>query len=118
MAGGPAQQPEIEHIHTLGERLQGIAAVKESWQQLFYIRKQLRFRQGQLSHTVDTGLTVHVPHEDITLAGSTQHQAIATNVYRFCRSGWHMILHHASPAATPVHDNRIEEHTGNDQTLH
>ncbi|MCK5382338.1 MAG: hypothetical protein KAJ65_01160 [Gammaproteobacteria bacterium] len=98
--------------------MQGIAAVKESWQQLSNIRKQFRFRPGQLSHTVDAHLAVHVPHEDLTLAGSAQHGAIATNVYRFCGSGWHMILRYASPVTTPVHDNRTEKHTGNDQTPH
>lgn len=116
MMGVWARQAEIECIHPFGERLQGTASVRKSWQQLFKNGKQLRFQLDQISSTTDAQLAVHVLHENITVAGNTQHRVIATNVYRCGASGWHMILHHASPASK--HGNNIAENTENKPALH
>ena len=116
MMGVWARQAEIECIHPFGERLQGTASVRKSWQQLFKNGKQLRFQLDQISSTTDAQLAVHILHENITVAGNTQHRVIATNVYRCDASGWHMILHHASPASK--HDNNTVENTENKPALH
>jgi ketosteroid isomerase-like protein len=111
-----ARQAEIECIHPFGERLQGATSIRKSWQQLFSNGKQLRFQLDQISSTTDAKLAVHVLYENITAAGNTRHQAIATNVYRCGLSGWHMILHHASPASTQ--NNKTAESTENASALH
>ena len=116
MMGVWARQAEIECIHPFGERLQGTASVRKSWQQLFRNDQQLRFQLDQISTSTDVQLAVHVLHENITVAGNTQHRIIATNVYRCGASGWHMILHHASPASK--HDNNTTENTENKPALH
>jgi len=116
MMGVWARQAEIECIHPFGERLQGTASVSKSWQQLFKNGKQLRFQLDQISSTTDAQLAVHVLHENITVDGNTQHRVIATNVYRCGASGWHMILHHASPSSK--HGNNTAENTENKPALH
>jgi ketosteroid isomerase-like protein len=116
MMGVWARLPEIECIHPFGERLQGTASVRESWRQLFKNGTQLRFQLDQISTTTDAQLAVHVLHENITVAGNTQHRVIATNVYRHDESGWHMILHHASPASR--HEVNTGESAENEPALH
>lgn len=111
-----ARQAGIECIHPFGERLQGTASIRKSWQQLFRNGKQLHFRLDQISSSSDAQLCVHVLHENITVAGNTQHRVIATNVYRRDTSGWHMILHHASPA--PGRDNNTAASPENEPALH
>jgi hypothetical protein len=60
--------------------------------------KRMQFRLAHIKCFQTEQLAVHILYENITIAGKQQPPVIATNVYRFNGSGWHMILHHASPA--------------------
>ena len=91
----------VECIHPGSPRLQGIAAIRYSWQQLFAQGEQLRFHIVR-HHCTQTGnLAIHSVSEQIE-SGSTSPanmaEIIATNIYELTTEGWRMILHHASPA--------------------
>jgi ketosteroid isomerase-like protein len=89
---------DIECIHPLGERLMGPEAVSNSWRKLLSGGKRMQFRLAHIKCFQADQLVIHVLYENITIAGRQQPPVIATNIYRFNGRGWHMILHHASPA--------------------
>lgn len=113
---GPDEDSEC--IHPLGERIVGVVAIGESWRRILTKGKRMRF---QLSHTnrfQDGQLAVHVLYENISISGKQQPPVIATNIYRFNGSGWHMILHHASPATTIESATETESAGTVRQTIH
>jgi hypothetical protein len=57
-----------------------------------------------VSRTQDGLLAIHVLHEHISVPGEAAERppAVATNIYQLTEQGWRMVLHHASPVATPV----------------
>jgi ketosteroid isomerase-like protein len=89
---------DIECIHPLGERLMGPEAVGNSWRRLLSGGKRMQFRLAHTKRFQTDRLAIHILYENITIADTQQPPVIATNVYRFNGRGWHMILHHASPA--------------------
>jgi ketosteroid isomerase-like protein len=89
---------DIECIHPLGERLMGPEAVSNSWRRMLSGGKRMQFRLAHTKRFQADQLAIHVLYENITIAGRQQPPVIATNIYRFNGRGWHMILHHASPA--------------------
>lgn len=91
-------QEDIECIHPLGERLMGINPVADSWRSILSGSRQLRFRISHARRFQSDHLAIHVVYENISIDGRQQPPVIATNVYRFNGSSWHMVLHHASPA--------------------
>ena len=93
-----AEDDNISCIHPGGQRLDGRAAVHQSWEQIFEHSQDMQFRLTDLSHFYDQSLAVHVLHEHIRLGenGNFQPPVIATNVYRLTDNGWRMVLHHAS----------------------
>jgi hypothetical protein len=60
--------------------------------------KRMKFRLAHTKRFHTDQLAIHILYENITIAGKQQPPVIATNIYRFNGHGWHMILHHASPA--------------------
>jgi uncharacterized protein (TIGR02246 family) len=95
-------------IHPVGPRLSGREAVRASWGEIFSNGSGLRFRLADVSRTQDALLSVHVLHEFISVSGEDQERppAVATNIYQLTQVGWRMILHHASPVATPARPDR------------
>jgi len=89
---------DIECIHPLGERLMGPKAIGDDWRRMLSGGKRMQFRLAHIKRYQTDQLAVHVLYENITISGKQQPPVIATNVYRFNGRGWHMILHHASPA--------------------
>jgi ketosteroid isomerase-like protein len=89
---------DIECIHPLGERLMGPEAVGRSWRRMLSGGKRMQFRLAHTKRFQTDRLAIHILYENITIAGKQQPPVIATNIYRFNGEGWHMILHHASPA--------------------
>ena len=89
----------ISCVHPGGQRLDGRAAVRQSWEHIFAHSPGMEFRLSDESRYDDQNLTVHVVHEHIRLGKDSHHQppVIATNVYRLTRNGWRMVMHHASP---------------------
>ena len=89
---------DIECIHPLGERLMGPKAIGDDWRRMLSGGKRMQFRLAHIKRYQTDQLAVHILYENITISGKQQPPVVATNVYRFNGRGWHMILHHASPA--------------------
>ena len=90
----------VECIHPAGPRVQGITAIRDSWQQIFAEGEKLQIQLIR-HHCTQTGnLAVHSVSEQIQLPGANATRAVvlATNIYELTKEGWRMILHHASPA--------------------
>ena len=93
------EDENISCVHPGGQRLEGRAAVRQSWERIFAHSPGMALHLSDESRYNDQGLTVHVVHEHIRLGKESQHQppVIATNVYRLTGNGWRMVMHHASP---------------------
>lgn len=93
------EDENISCVHPGGQRLEGHAAVRQSWELIFAHAAGMVIHLSDESRYDDQNLTVHVVHEHIRLGkeGQQQPPVIATNVYRLTDSGWRMVLHHASP---------------------
>ena len=94
------EDDNISCVHPGGQRLDGRAAVRQSWEQIFAHSSGMELHLSDESRYDDQNLTVHVVHEHIRLGKDSQYQppVIATNVYRLTDNGWRMVMHHASPA--------------------
>lgn len=112
------QSDEIECIHPLGERIRGLQAVDASWRRILSGTRRMRFELGAIKRFADKSLVTHILYEIITIDGNRQPAVIATNVYRFNGTGWHMILHHASPATAIGTRKNADDTTANSQILH
>ena len=91
-------------VHPVGPRISGRGAVRMGWADIFRNSRSLKFRLGEVSRTQDGLLAIHVLHEYISVPSENGERppAVATNIYQLTEDGWRMILHHASPVATPV----------------
>jgi len=98
-----AEDDNISCVHPGGQRLDGRAAVRQSWESILAHSPGMTFRITDVSHYYDQNLAVHVLHEHIRLGQDSQPQppVVATNVYRLSGNGWRMALHHASPTRAP-----------------
>jgi uncharacterized protein (TIGR02246 family) len=98
-----AEDDNISCVHPGGPRLDGRAAVRQSWEAILAHSPGMTFRLTDVSHYYDRNLAVHVLHEHIRLGQESQTQppVVATNVYRLTDSGWRMAMHHASPTRAP-----------------
>jgi len=101
---------EIECIHPMGKRIQGVSVIKQSWIDLFAQAPPMQFRIERRKEFCSATLCVHILVEDITVIHSKQRaQMFATNVYEKNQDLWLMVSHHASPnpdtqfRRTPVH---------------
>jgi uncharacterized protein (TIGR02246 family) len=99
------EDENISCVHPGGQRLEGRAAVRQSWELIFAHSSGMAIQLSDESRYEDQNLTVHVVHEHIRLGKENQQQppVIATNIYRLADKGWRMVMHHASPTrlATP-----------------
>jgi ketosteroid isomerase-like protein len=95
-----ADEEDIVCIHPGGPRMTGAEQVRESWRQIFSAEQKLSFKL-QLEQSISSvALVMHSVYEKITVVseGRELSPVIATNIYMRSERGWHMIMHHASPA--------------------
>jgi ketosteroid isomerase-like protein len=87
-------------IHPMGARLEGREAVAQSWRQIFSGRASMRFELTEVSRILNGTLAVHCVYENIDHGPQLDQRSrvMSTNVYRSTERGWHMLVHHASPA--------------------
>ncbi len=99
-----AEDEEVVCVHPGGPRLSGLAAVRESWRQIFSQGMQLKFRL--VGEVVQPGrsISVHNLYEHVSIVGDPRPATavLATNVYVNTNRGWRMLMHHASPLAGDV----------------
>ena len=111
-----ADDEEVACIHPAGQRLTGLAAVRESWRHVFESGSRLHVR---VTHTLSWNsalMAVHNVIETLYLGDDpTPHGPMhATNVYVRGANGWRLLAHHASAASDPP----ATESSGTTHTLH
>lgn len=94
-----SEDDEVICIHPGGPRLQGLAAVRAGWRDLFEGNPKLEIRITQGVTQTNMMFAVHSVLEFVNLRGDKQLNPpmIATNVYARGADGWRIVLHHASP---------------------
>ena len=103
-----AEDDDIVCVHPAGPRLTGQDQIRESWARIFSAGPRARVHITNQVAISGMMLAVHSVHENFTIQGQAQGQAmgdavrplpiVATNVYLRTAAGWRMIVHHASPA--------------------
>ncbi len=93
-----AEDEEVVCIHPEGPRQVGLAAVRESWRQLFAGGIRLVVRTSHQVVSSSMLLTVHNVVEHVAVEGDDRLHSpmIATNAYMRGPLGWRMVMHHGS----------------------
>ncbi len=103
-----ADDDEIACIHPGAPRLQGHAAIRESWE-LIFERGPVLIRPRHLHLTHNMMCAVHSVVEEVKRPDDPDWQEahiLATNVYLKTPQGWRIVLHHASIApGRPAEDS-------------
>ncbi len=104
MMGVWDEDDNISCVHPGSARLDGRAAVRQSWEQIFGSSPGLAFQLTDVTHYYDQNLAVHVLHEHIRVGRDRHNQppVVATNIYRLTENGWRMVMHHASATRPPA----------------
>ncbi len=95
-----ADDDEIACIHPGAPRLQGHAAIRESWE-LIFERGPVHIRPRHLHVTHNMMCSVHSVVEDVKRPDDPDWQEahiLATNVFLKTPQGWRIVLHHSSIA--------------------
>jgi len=100
-----ADDDAVTCVHPAGPRLDGLPAIRRSWQVIFSNTLGIEFLLTDARRVHDAQLAVHLVLERIRAGrgGELNPPVIATNVYRLTQHGWRMILHHASSGPAPQH---------------
>ena len=94
-----AEDEEISCIHPGGQRLDGQAAIRDSYTHILSdgplkVSAETQRRWAGVSHAI------HTVVERIQVEGEEEMEwgfVLATNVYIQTAAGWRLVLHHASP---------------------
>jgi ketosteroid isomerase-like protein len=91
---------EVYCVHPRGARITGVAAVRESWRQIFAAAQTVRFNVREQHLMQAMMVSVHSVYEQVTTADESRSRGcvLATNIYMRTERGWRMMAHHASPA--------------------
>ena len=93
-----ADDDEVICIHPGGQRLTGLHAVRQSFEQILS-RGPLNIRIREVQVFESATLSVHNLIEQIMVNGPRGREVInvlATNIYSKGSSGWQLLLHHAA----------------------
>ncbi|MDQ7988007.1 MAG: nuclear transport factor 2 family protein [Candidatus Dactylopiibacterium sp.] len=87
-------------IHPGGSRFTGLAAIRESWKQLFETGMKFRVRTSNVVRAQSALLAVHSLLQHVHVEGddTLAPPLITTNVYVRGASGWQLMMHHTSPS--------------------
>ena len=95
-----ADDDEVYCVHPRGARITGVAAVRDSWREIFAAAQTVRFRLREQHLLQAMMVSVHSVYEQLTAPEESRARGcvIATNIYMRTERGWRMMVHHASPA--------------------
>jgi len=95
-----SEDEEVVCIHPGSIRLVGLAAIRESWRQLFASGTRIHVQPTQPVRWFNVMTAVHTVQQRIHLEGDHRLHPpiIATNIFIRGAIGWRMVLHHASPS--------------------
>ena len=114
-----ADEDEVYCVLPGGPRINGHAAIRSAFNQIFQSGQRLHIQLSQAVQLHAMILAVHSLHEIISVhtPGGTQraNPVVATNIYQRSSSGWRMVAHHASPAPPT---ERPATRTERPRTLH
>ena len=112
-----AEADDVVCVHPQGPRLVGFEAVRESWMQIFASGATLRLRTTEVHRFDGQSVAVRSVVENVSGLGENApvSTVCATNVYELTEGGWRMVVHHASPLASPP---PAEEPANSTHTLH
>lgn len=112
-----SEDDEVVCVHPGGPRVVGLAAIRESWRQLFQGNPRLTIRLSHHKSVTNMMMALHTLLEHVALAEGDENPpppVIATNVFTRGAHGWRLVAHHAS--MTPEQDNPMAE--GIPHTVH
>lgn len=94
-----SEEEDVVCVHPGGPRIVGLAAIRETWRQILAGGKRLQIEVSQSVISATAAMAMHCVFERVGLESREQRSALlaVTNVYVRGASGWHMVLHHASP---------------------
>ncbi len=92
----------VKCIHPMSHRLIGTHEIQQGWQEVFSHHAEIQFETIETHQKEQSDLAIHVVNEKIKMKGNQYTQILVTNIYENTPDGWHMILHHASPAPQPI----------------
>ena len=96
---------EARCVHPGWRKLDGWAAVRKSWEQIFEHAEAMQFLVRDVDAWVEGDCGWVTCQENLVqVAGADEvlGTMYATNIFRHVRGGWRMVLHHASPVAPGV----------------
>lgn len=95
-----ANNDSIVCIHPLQRPLQGMAEIRQGWEQIFENEPRMEFRLTLLHQSVQENTAIHIVEENILVGEDREPHApvLVTNIYQKGDDGWRMVLHHSSPA--------------------
>lgn len=109
-----ADDEEVACVHPAGQRLIGLAAVRESWRHVFANGARLRVRVSHQLCWNSALMAVHNVVETLYLGDDpTPHGPMhATNVFIRGANGWRLLCHHSSTASeAPTSEGTSTTHT-------
>jgi ketosteroid isomerase-like protein len=112
-----SEDDEVVCVHPGGPRAVGLAAIRESWRQLFQGSPRLTIRLSNQLAVSNMMMALHTLLEHVALAQTPEappSPVIATNVFTRGAHGWRMVAHHASP--TPESEDPMAD--GLPRTVH
>jgi ketosteroid isomerase-like protein len=95
-----AEEDDVICIHPGGPRLEGLDAIRASWQAILG-NGTLEINVTRQTAISGMLISVHTLIEEIMVQGENGPELLyvnATNVYHKTSRGWRLVLHHASPA--------------------
>ncbi|MBT0962582.1 YybH family protein [Denitromonas iodatirespirans] len=94
-----SEDEDIVCVHPGAPRVVGLAAVRNTWQQLFASGPRLKIEISQQVISAGSVMAMHSVLQHVHLEGDDElHPPIvATNIFVLGARGWRMVAHHASP---------------------
>ncbi|MFK7995206.1 MAG: nuclear transport factor 2 family protein [Granulosicoccus sp.] len=105
-----SQDENIVCVHPGASRIEGRAAVMDSFEQMFADAPILDFSIVDTLYTGNESLAIHLVREEIALDGQVVSIMVSTNIYKIEDGGWRMLLHHASPEPDTAFSDELEDY--------
>lgn len=95
-----AEDEECVCIHPGGSRFSGLAAIRESWKQLFETGMKFSVRTSSVIRNHSALIAIHSLLQHVNVEGddTIAPPLITTNVFIRGPLGWQLLMHHTSPS--------------------
>lgn len=95
-----SEEEETICVHPGGSRFTGLAAIRESWKQLFETGMKFQIRTSNIVRSHSALIAVHSLLQHVSVQGDDMiaPPLITTNIYSRGPLGWQILVHHTSPS--------------------